>query len=337
MEVIGNSKSIQQIKKLIAQVSKSNATVLITGESGTGKELIAQLIHHQSLRCQKAFVPVNCGAIPSELLESELFGHEKGAFTGAIQSRAGRFELAQCGTIFLDEIGDMPLVMQVKLLRVLQERSFERVGGTKTIASDVRVIAATHQQLDKQIAEGQFREDLFYRLNVFPIHLPALRERKEDIPLLIEHFLQNRPAHESRFSSLSTEAYQCLMDYPWPGNVRELANIVERLCILYPDKVVELNQLPEKILMPVKNQHLSKHLQGFDETVMVNHHIFTDGFDLKHHLEDLEQTLIHQALIETHWVVTGASKKLGIRRTTLVEKMKKYSIQKPKPDKLLTG
>ena len=241
MDIIGKSKQIQAVKELIDQVASTQANVLILGESGTGKELIARNIHATSSRCESAFIPVNCAAIPSELLESELFGHEKGAFTGAVSFRQGRFELANNGTIFLDEIGDMPLNMQVKLLRVLQERCFERIGGTKTIKSNVRIIAATHQKLEDNIENGKFREDLYYRLNVFPIHIPSLRDRLEDVPLLVDYFMKTL-RKELAICKLTDSTVEQLSQYDWPGNVRELANIMERLCILFPDKVVEPHQ-----------------------------------------------------------------------------------------------
>ncbi len=244
--LVGTSRRIQDVRRMIEQVAESDATVLILGESGTGKEVVARNIHYHSRRRDKPFVPINCGAIPGDLLESELFGHEKGAFTGAINARKGRFEMAQGGTLFLDEIGDMSLPMQVKLLRVLQERTFERVGSNKSIRADVRIVAATHQDLERRIEQGKFREDLYYRLNVFPIDMPPLRERVEDIPLLLNELIA-RVEHERRGSvRLTPAAVMSLTHYPWPGNVRELANLVERLVIMYPFKVVDLPQLPPK-------------------------------------------------------------------------------------------
>ncbi len=242
----GNSRSTRRIARMIAQVADTDATVLLLGESGTGKEVVARKLHYHSLRRGKPFVPVNCGAIPADLLESELFGHEKGAFTGAISARQGRFEMAEGGTLFLDEIGDMSMPMQVKLLRVLQERSFERVGSNKTIKCNVRIIAATHRNLEKAITEDLFREDLFYRLNVFPIELAPLRERIEDIPLLTTDLI-SRIENEKRGSvRLTPAAVTALSHYGWPGNVRELANLIERLTILYPYGVVDVKDLPEK-------------------------------------------------------------------------------------------
>ena len=244
--LVGNGPAMQQVKKLIQQVAETDATVLILGESGTGKEVVAQALHNVSSRSQKAFIPINCGAIPGELLESELFGHEKGAFTGAITARKGRFEMAEKGTIFLDEIGDMPLPMQVKLLRVLQERMYERVGGNKSFQCDIRVIAATHRDLEETIEAGNFREDLFYRLNVFPIEMPSLRERPEDIQSLLD-FMFNK-IHEAgrKIPTLTQNALIALQHYAWPGNVRELGNLVERLSILFPGLTVDYDDLPKK-------------------------------------------------------------------------------------------
>ena len=249
---------MQTVKKLIQQVAKTDATVLILGESGTGKEVVAQALHNSSARSDKTFVPINCGAIPGELLESELFGHEKGAFTGAITARKGRFEMAEKGSIFLDEIGDMPLPMQVKLLRVLQERNYERVGGNKTFECDVRVIAATHRNLEDQIADGKFREDLFYRLNVFPIEMPALRERPEDIPELFEFMFAKMAEMGTAIPSLSEKAMQALQCYQWPGNVRELSNLAERLSILFADETIDYEQLPDRYQVELDSELLHK-------------------------------------------------------------------------------
>jgi sigma-54 specific flagellar transcriptional regulator A len=244
--LVGDGPAMQQVKKLIQQVAQTDATVLILGESGTGKEVVAQALHNVSSRSQKSFIPINCGAIPGELLESELFGHERGAFTGAITARKGRFEMAEKGTIFLDEIGDMPLPMQVKLLRVLQERMYERVGGNKSFQCDIRVIAATHRDLEETIESGSFREDLFYRLNVFPIEMPSLRERPEDIHSLLD-FMFNKIHEAGRKIPILTEyALIALQHYAWPGNVRELGNLVERLSILFPGLPVDYADLPKK-------------------------------------------------------------------------------------------
>ena len=321
MKIIGKSEVIKKVNQLITQVALTQANVLISGESGTGKELVACTIHALSNRSDKPFIAVNCAAIPHELLESELFGHEKGAFTGAIAFRQGRFELANHGSIFLDEIGDMPLPMQVKLLRVLQERAFERIGSNKTIETNVRVIAATNHDLEHCIEEGSFREDLYYRLNVFPINIPPLRNRREDIPLLIDFFLKSFNKEMKVNCTLSANANEKLMAYNWPGNVRELANIIERLCILYPDQIVDKNDLPDKI-----KAYMETKIPQMNETIMVKTQMFEAGFDLKNHMVEMEVSLINQALSETNGVVSKAARILGIKRTTLVEKIKKYKV-----------
>lgn len=349
--LVGNSRSIKMVQRMIDQVADSEANVLILGESGTGKEVVARNLHHFSSRRDKPFVPVNCGAIPGELLESELFGHEKGAFTGAITARKGRFELAEGGTLFLDEIGDMPLPMQVKLLRVLQERTFERVGSNKTQTADVRVIAATHRNLENHIADGRFREDLFYRLNVFPIEMPALRERPEDIPLLVNELIK-RIEHENRGTvNLTQAAMTSLCRYPWPGNVRELANVVERLVILFPYGTVDYDDLPVKyqlqgedlpeqvtavinaVPLPQADRNLPEAVSWQSEPAPTEsaagvENLPEEGLDLKEHLANLEYMLIKQALDEATGVVAHAAQKLKMRRTTLVEKMRKYGIQR---------
>lgn len=332
--LIGNSPAVRNVRRLIEQVAGSEANVLILGESGTGKEVVARNIHYQSLRRNKPFVPINCGAIPAELLESELFGHEKGAFTGALTARQGRFELAEGGTLFLDEIGDMPMSMQVKILRVLQERSYERVGGNKTFECDVRIVAATHRNLEEAIKDNGFREDLYYRLNVFPIEIPPLRERAEDIPLLVNELIQ-RIEHEKRGSvRFAPPAIMAMCQYAWPGNVRELANLVERLAILFPYGVVQAKDLPEKfhefattldeVDLALDQTSLS---DGLDLAGVGR--LPHEGLDLKEHLNNLECSLIRQALDECDGVVAHAAKRLNMRRTTLVEKMRKYDFQRP--------
>ncbi|MGW8309655.1 MAG: sigma-54 dependent transcriptional regulator [Thiogranum sp.] len=333
--LVGTSRAVQMVRKLIQQVANSEANVLILGESGTGKEVVARNLHYYSNRRDWAFVPVNCGAIPADLLESELFGHEKGAFTGAISARQGRFELAEKGTLFLDEIGDMSLNMQVKLLRVLQERTFERVGSNKSIEADVRIIAATHRDLEEAIAENKFREDLFYRLNVFPIEMPPLRDRVEDIPLLVNELIR-RIEHEKRGSVRLTQgAILALCQYNWPGNVRELANLVERLAILYPFGVVDVADLPEKFqtdtMIPesarISEEALSS-VQPVQYQLEAEPRLPRDGLDLKEHLSNLEVGFIKQALDDANGVVAQAAKRLGMRRTTLVEKLRKYGLQR---------
>jgi len=330
--LVGSSRPIQNVRKMIEQVAGSEANVLILGESGTGKEVVARNLHYHSSRREGPFVPVNCGAIPSELLESELFGHEKGAFTGAISDREGRFEMAEGGTLFLDEIGDMSLQMQVKILRVLQERTFERVGSNKTITSDVRILAATHRNLEEGIKTGEFREDLFYRLNVFPIEVPPLRDRVEDIPLLVNELVR-RIEHEKRGSvRLSPGAIYALCQYGWPGNVRELANLIERLAILHPYGVVDAGDLPEKFRNGEidVSEKLVDALVGAPVTSEdLDPRLPRDGLNLKEHLGYMEISYIKQALTDSSGVVAHAAKRLGMRRTTLVEKLRKYGLQRP--------
>lgn len=327
--MVGTSSAIRHVRHLIEQVAPTEANVLILGESGTGKEVVARNIHYHSNRREKPFVPINCGAIPGELLESELFGHEKGAFTGAITARQGRFEMARGGTIFLDEIGDMPLSMQVKLLRVLQERCFERVGSNKSIEADVRVIAATHRQLEEEIEKGKFREDLYYRLNVFPVETPALRERAEDIPLLINELVSRVESQQTVTVRLLPNAIRALCQYPWPGNVRELANLIERLAILYPNGVVDVVELPRKFLQAnviSEQQEISKTLPS--SFLPDAQHLPPEGIDLREHMIKTERNIIRQALEECNGVVARAADYLNMRRTTLVEKMRKYGISR---------
>jgi sigma-54 specific flagellar transcriptional regulator A len=331
----GNSRATRQINKMIEQVADTEATVLILGESGTGKEVVARKLHYSSGRRGKPFVPINCGAIPADLLESELFGHEKGAFTGAINSRQGRFELAEGGTLFLDEIGDMSMPMQVKLLRVLQERSFERVGSNKSLKCNVRIIAATHRDLEQSITEDKFREDLFYRLNVFPIEMPPLRDRVEDIPVLTNDLISRIETEKRGSVRLTPGAVMALTQYRWPGNVRELANLIERLAILYPYGVVDVKDLPEKFragiqVVPERPIDLPIIQTSGEEpdTVATVPRLPSAGIDLKVHLSNLEMNLIRQALDESEGVVAHAAKRLKMRRTTLVEKLRKYGLQR---------
>jgi sigma-54 specific flagellar transcriptional regulator A len=324
----GSSASINHIKSLIGKVAGTEASVLILGESGTGKELVARGIHRLSDRADKPFVPVNCGAIPRDLLESELFGHEKGAFTGAISARIGRFEMAEGGTLFLDEIGDMDFNMQVKLLRVLQEKTFERIGSNKSQVADVRIIAATHNNLEQAIADGKFREDLFYRLNVFPIEMPPLRTRKDDIPALAESMIR-RLANERGQFSLHRSTYEVLMTYSWPGNVRELANLIERLRILYPGKEVMPLDLPPRYLGASNIEPEETPSPSPPNEIKVpSINLALGGFDLKNHLGEIEQDCIKQALAISDGVVARAAKLLNLRRTTLVEKMRKYHLER---------
>ncbi len=336
--LVGNSRSVRKVREMMGQVADSEATVLILGESGTGKEVVARNLHYNSARRSKPFVPVNCGAIPAELLESELFGHEKGAFTGAINSRQGRFEMAEGGTLFLDEIGDMSLHMQVKLLRVLQERTFERVGSNKSIRTNVRIVAATHRVLEELITAGGFREDLFYRLNVFPIEMPPLRDRLDDIPLLVNELITRLEAEKRGSVRLTPSTVMALCQYRWPGNVRELANLVERLAIMYPYGVVDIHDLPEKFrptqkisvdVADVDAQCVAAEVVGrmFDQ-VDSSARLPREGLDLKEHLSSLELNLIKQALDDAGGVVAHAAKRLKMRRTTLVEKLRKYGLQR---------
>ena len=316
--MIGRSKVMKEVFERIQKVALTESTVLVTGPSGTGKELVAHAIHELSSRGRRNKVSVNCGAIPRDLLESELFGHVKGSFTGAISNRKGRFELADKGSIFLDEIGDMPHMLQVKLLRVLQSRTIEPVGSTDTITIDTRVIAATHRDLEKMVSEGKFREDLFYRLNVIPIKIPALKERREDIPLLISYFVDRfSSADRSNEISFSDKALEMLLSYDWPGNVRELENIIERLVILRGGNEILPEDLPAKIFRhnPLATDHY-KHIFELPE----------EGVDLKRVLSDIEDSLILQALSFTGGNKNQASKLLNLNRTTLIEKMKKKAL-----------
>jgi sigma-54 specific flagellar transcriptional regulator A len=318
-----------RVRGLMAKVCANDSTVLITGESGTGKEVVARAIHDASGRCSGPFVPVNCGAIPAELLESELFGYERGAFTGAVTEKAGRFELAAGGTLFLDEIGDMPLPMQVKVLRAIQDRSFERVGGVQTRHADVRIIAATHQDLEAMIAAERFREDLYYRLNVFPIALPPLRERVDDIPALINGISTQILNEQGLQVRLTLDAIHAVSGYSWPGNVRELKNLLERLAIEFPNELVSVKDIPARFLssstsvedMPVVGLEVVPE-PGTPARLPVN------GVDLKDYLSRLERSLIEQALKDTNSIVARAADRLHIRRTTLVEKMRKYGIER---------
>lgn len=374
----GNSFAMRAIHRLVEQVAPYDTNVLILGESGTGKEMVARHVHELSGRSSHPFVPVNCGAIPADLLESELFGHEKGAFTGALSTRVGRFEFAEGGTLFLDEIGDMSLQMQVKLLRVLQERSFERVGSNRTILCNVRIIAATHRDLDAAIVAGRFREDLFYRLNVFPVQMPPLRERLEDLPVLIEHLLCRQGQNAGRHIRLDKSAMQCLARNRWPGNVRELANLLERLAILFPDQTITAADLPERYrasesspfpggdvrFVPTargpraggmgeaggtgeageaddagradascaNGEHDEERMESWAPAEGVGADpaaasaLKKGGINLKDHLSAIEIGLIRKALEEADGTVAEAARLLNMRRTTLVEKLRKYRL-----------
>ncbi len=310
-EIVGASEKMKSVFEKIEKVAKSDSSVLIYGESGTGKELVARAIHLQSARNERPFVKVNCGALAEGVLESELFGHEKGSFTGAIKRKLGRFELADKGTIFLDEIGDIPPTTQVKLLRVLQEREFERVGGEETITVDVRFISATNKNLMAMVKEGKFREDLFYRLQVIPIELPPLRERKEDIPMLVEHFLKKKAGQlNKKQPRISNSALQELIFYRWPGNVRELENVIERAVVLCEGDEIGLNDLPILLADPSKTT-LS---------------LTRDDVPLTEALEDLERQLIGRALEKSKGVKTEAARILGLKTSALYYKLEKYNM-----------
>jgi PAS domain S-box-containing protein len=309
-DIVGESATLKAVLEQVRQVAATDASVLIHGETGTGKELICRAIHHQSRRKAKPLVKLNCAAIPSGLVESELFGHEKGAFTGAISSKRGRFELAHEGSIFLDEIGDIPLETQPKLLRLLQEQEFERVGGTRTLRVDTRVVAATHRNLDDKVKSGEFRDDLYYRLNVFPIYLPPLRERRDDIPLLAGYFAKRVSARYGREAChLSDGALQRLCDYAWPGNVRELENIVERAFILSEGAAMEAHH----VLLGSEPQP-----QGGGAPSAVT-------------LREMERRHIHSTLVTTDWKVSGpggAAERLGLKPTTLESRMKRLGLSR---------
>ena len=313
--MVGNSEPMVRVFDLIRKVADSDSSVLILGESGTGKELIAHAIHYNSPRAEGPLIPVNCAAIPEELLESELFGHERGAFTHAVRTRIGRFEQANGGTIFLDEISEMSPGLQVKILRVLQNHTFERIGGVKTILVDIRVIAATNRNLEELVSQNKFREDLFYRLNVIPIRVPPLRERNTDIPLLLHHFLELFSRTKKKpLRRLSPTVLEMLCQYPWPGNVRELENLMERLVILAEGEVIEVTDLPEKF-----QRRISPPLEKSEDFPKRGVH-FNDA------VQSFERNLILKALRQSNWVKSQAAKLLHINRTTLLEKMKKQNI-----------
>lgn len=321
--LIGATSPMISLCDMINTVAESGSTILITGESGTGKELVAKAIHYNSERANKSFIPVNCGAIPEGLLESELFGHVKGAFTGATTNRIGRFQMANGGTIFLDEIGDMPLSLQVKVLRVLQEQEFEPVGSPETIKVNVRVLAATNKNLEQEVKEKRFREDLYYRLNVIPIKIPPLRERPDDIVLLIDHFVEkNKKNKKKRTIKFSDEAIAIMREYSWPGNVRELENLVERMVILSKNDLVGIEDLPEKLrkISPSIEKNIDPPIQQpifqFAE----------DGICLTTAVEEFEKTMIMEALRISKGVKNKAAKLLGLKRTTLVEKLKRKNL-----------
>jgi transcriptional regulator with GAF, ATPase, and Fis domain len=309
-EILGESRVMRGLLGLIMKVAPSDATVLILGESGTGKELVATSLCEHSLRKEKPFIKLNCAAIPEQLLESELFGHEKGAFTGAVSAKHGKFDLADKGTIFLDEIGDMPLNLQAKILRVLQEKEFYRVGGSRTIKVDVRVIASTNKNLEQMVQEGSFREDLFFRLNVFTLRLPPLRERKEDIPVLVDHFLSRQP----KPVQISSVALQMLMAYPWPGNIRELKNVVESSAVIVEGGYIEPAQLPAKITGLFSQQ------EGTAPCSL------PANMPLNERLAEIERSIIIEALTKTGGIQSRATELLGINQRSLWHRIKKLNI-----------
>ncbi|MEN1941502.1 sigma-54 dependent transcriptional regulator [Luteimonas sp. MJ174] len=341
----GRSAGVLQLNRMIDQVAPHDTTVLVLGESGTGKEVAARALHARSSRRDKPFVAINCGAIPADLLESELFGHEKGAFTGALTQRKGRFEMAEGGTLLLDEIGDMSLPMQVKLLRVLQERCFERVGGTTTIKCDVRVIAATHRDLEDRIANGEFREDLFYRLNVFPIEMPALRERGEDLADLVDAITRQLAKAGRGQVSLAGDAVAVLRHHAWPGNVRELSNLLERLAVLHPGGTVRAADLPARYRAaaaaagdvpcdpPAASPDATATTPAAVDPAQLSPTttLPPQGIDLRGHMAGIELELLRAALEQSGGIVAHAAPLLGLRRTTLVEKLRKYGIDRDHP------
>ena len=347
----GDSHETKSMKNLIAMVSQTDSTALILGETGTGKDIVAQAIH----KCSKKrgpFITVNCAAIPSELLESELFGHEKGSFTGADKQRKGRFEQSSGGSLFLDEIGDMPLPLQAKLLRAIESKSIQRVGGAEDIKIDLRLICATHRDLEKKVESGEFRADLFFRINVLPINVPSLAERRTDIPSLQQTLLKNLKINDTQKPIFTTDAITALCKHNWPGNVRELKNVIERACIIFPGKEITASNIYENLLrlkVPTVAEkqdalwEITTDLSGItnlEENEVTNNledylphpknyknwFSFYDEIDLRRHLQDVEIVLIEEALEKTNSKVALAADKLKLRRTTLIEKMKKYSL-----------
>ncbi len=350
LHFVGQSLEIKRVSELIEKVAGSDSTVLLCGESGTGKEVAAKLIHYQSHRADKPFIPINCGAIPETLLESELFGHEKGAFTGANNVRLGRFELANGGTIFFDEISEMPYPLQVKLLRVIQELEFERIGGTRSIKVDVRIIAATNTDLERAVLEKRFRNDLFYRLNVIPIMLPPLRERKGDLPLLVSHFLDRCNQKKQKTVEVSKEAADLFLAYPWPGNIRELENTIERVVILNEGGIITPEEIPEKIR--ATSQHPLPDLTGPDPPFSPSQNpspspapmlpsgafaIPDEGIPFTEWVEAFENRLIQEALKKANGVKSRAAQFLRLNRTTLVEKLKRRNIEEATPNLVTQG
>ena len=346
----GECEATKQLKKLVSMVSSSPSTVLLRGETGCGKDVVARAIHYSSKR-KGQLVNVNCAAIPSELLESELFGHEKGAFTGADSQRHGRFELSDSGTLFLDEIGDMPMTLQAKLLRAIETKKIQRVGGKKEINLDLRLVCATHQNIEQKIEEGSFRADLFFRINVFPIEIPTLAERNDDIPTLVAYMIEEMKSYGAQIPKFDNSALRALKEYIWPGNVRELKNVIERASILFPNKVVDSRNVKDNLIrisLPHDQKEKEELWNLTSDLVKLNEndtqentdHVlphpshykkwfeYMDKIDLRRYLSEVEITLIESALEKNKGSVTKASECLKINRTTLIEKMKKLSIQK---------
>jgi transcriptional regulator with PAS, ATPase and Fis domain len=315
--IVGQGSAMQRIFRMVEKVAESDTTIMLNGETGTGKGLIARAIHEASGRKGNPFIQINCGATPEGLLESEFFGYRRGAFTGATSDKAGKFEMAKGGTIFLDEIGDMSSDLQVKVLRVLEEGEFERVGGNQTIKSDARIIAATHRDLEEEVQKGNFREDLFYRLYVIPIMLPTLKERKSDIPFLVSHFFEQFGRKmDSPLAKVSESAMKILTNYSWPGNVRELKNLIERLVVLHEGETILPEDLPEKLR--IENERVAQRkldAQG-------------GGISFNTAVNEFEKALIISALEKTNWVKNRAAQLLKIKRTTLVEKIKRHNLEK---------
>ncbi len=315
--IVGESKQMRSVFSLVERVADSDSTILINGETGTGKGMLAHAIHKQSYRKNRPFISINCGAIPENLLESELFGHVKGSFTGATANKIGKFEAANGGTIFLDEIGDMSQDLQVKILKVLEEQQFEPVGSCKTVNVDVRIVAATHRDLEEEVQKGNFREDLFYRLYVIPVKLPALRERRSDIPHFVSHFLLRlNPLKKTNVTSISDDALNVLLRQEWPGNVRELSNLMERLVVIKGEGEIGIEDLPAKM----KNSG--------PENAFASLEITGDGLCLSTAVSEFEKRLIYQSLEKTKWVKNKAAQLLNVKRTTLVEKIKRYELHK---------
>ena len=352
--IIGSSQEVLALRKLISTVGNSDSTALILGESGTGKDLAARALHESSSRSMKPFIPVNCGAIPKDLLESELFGHKKGSFTGAISDRKGRFQLAHQGTLFLDEIGDMSLDLQVKLLRVLQERQIDPVGSTSSVDVDVRVIAATHKNIESLVDEGKFRQDLYYRLNVLPIEIPSLSDRKSDIPELVRFFARQHAEKHSNQIRLNNETMRIFLSYQWPGNIRELSNLIARYSALMPEAEIDLRDIPLSMIPALMRKTLDSSSgsdssskeglgssepnpsDGFDDSFSGVERIISlaqgantlpeKGLHLKEHLMGIERDLIQQALMRSDSNVSKTARLLGLQRTTLIEKINKHNL-----------